>query len=86
MAPESRKPLAALNSTRKKKDVEKDEMTEKMEEESKAQLINCFLGIRSAINMAVNNPITIPNVEKDMARLLWLAVKENSLARSGRSG
>ena len=86
VAPESRKPLAALNTIKGKKVGEKEAVTEKIDEASKPVLISFFLGIRSAINMAVNKPNTIPRVEKETAKLLRLAVNPNSRAKSGNKG
>ena len=54
------------------------QITEKTADDNSAALISFFLGIESATNIAVNSPTTIPSVENDMARLLWLADNPNS--------
>lgn len=61
-------------------------MTDATDEESWAALISFLRGMLSATNMAVHNPAAIPRVEKETARLLWLAVGLNSAARSESQG
>lgn len=56
------------------------------EEVSNAALISFLRGMLSATNMATHKPATIPNVEKETAKLLWLAVNPNSWAKSGSNG
>ena len=70
VAPDKRKPLAALNTTRGVNVGDKEAATEKSEEASRAVPINFFLGMRSAMNIIVNKPNTIPRVEKETAKLL----------------
>ena len=60
--------------------------TEQMEEANQPVPISFFLGIRSAMNIMVNKPNTMPRVEKETAKLLWLAVNEKSCAKSGSRG
>lgn len=65
---------------------EKDAATENTEEASRPVPINTFRGRRSATNMVVISPNTMPSVENETARLLSLAVSEKSRARSGSNG
>lgn len=76
VAPDRRKPFAALNMTSGINAGEKEAATENTEETNRAVLMSFLRGIRSAMNIIVNNPKTIPRVEKETAKLLWLAVSE----------
>ena len=61
-------------------------ITEKIDELSKPVPIIFFRGMRSATNMVVKRPKTIPKVEKEIAKLLSLAERIKSLAKSGNKG
>lgn len=83
VAPDNRKPLAALSKISGRKVGEKEAATEKIDELSKPVPIIFFRGMRSATNMVVKRPKTIPKVEKEIAKLLSLAERIKSLAKSG---
>ena len=84
VAPDNRKPLAALSKISGRKVGEKEAATEKIDELSKPVPIIFFRGMRSATNMVVKRPKTIPKVEKEIAKLLSLAERIKSLAKSGK--
>lgn len=86
VAPDRRKPLAALSRIKGKKVGEKEAEIEKMDEASRPVPMSLLRGIRSAMNIMVNNPNTMPNVENETAKLLWLADNEKSCAKSGKRG
>ena len=56
------------------------------DEASRAKLMSFLRDMLSAMNMATHSPATMPRVEKETARLLWLAVNPNSRAKSGSNG
>ena len=85
VAPDNRKPLAALSKISGRKVGEKEAATEKIDELSKPVPIIFFRGM-SATNMVVKRPKTIPKVEKEIAKLLSLAERIKSLAKSGNKG
>ena len=86
VAPDNRKPLAALSKISGRKVGEKEAATEKIDELSKPVPIIFFRGMRSATNMVGKRPKTIPKVEKEIAKLLSLAERIKSLAKSGNKG
>ncbi len=79
VAPDNRKPLAALSKNQRKKGRgEKEAATEKIDELSKPVPIIFFRGMRSATNMVVKRPKTIPKVEKENSETAF-AGRENKI-------